>query len=423
MLKSWFKHPLVIISFLIPILICLSFIYGLIPGFNKATTSEDQMQVAIVNQDNNEIANTVTNNLKSNLPVKKVITNDSLSTAKNRLKDNRLSLVIVIPKNFSNDAKSSQPINLNYYTSSAANTVEQSATNMAIKSINNQVKSSLQSNVIVGMFARQMAPQIQNQIKQQAMQKMQNAQKQPSNMAAMQTQMRKQAQQQVMKRAQAAAKRVTVQYSSNTYQVGTKRTNKEYQMAGMFLSMGQYLGLALASAVLVWLFSAARFTFNNKYTTFGMVQLTGLLMTFVLSLIAVCAGRTLIKFNFGSVFMYNWLIDLAFFEFAIMWAFLCNGLPSLIIQIPLFTTQVIAGAGILPTFAMPKFYQWLSNYTPMHSAMQGNAHLIHEIGAMGGYISSLWWILAISLVISFCIVWLGYRSKEPKGLAKVIPFN
>lgn len=411
--KLWFRHKFIVIVFLLPLLIVLSFVYGLLPGFNSAANSQDQMKVAIVNQDNNEIANTVTKNLKTNLPVKKVITNDSLTTAKDKLKDNQLSLVIVIPKTFSNNAKNSQPVQLHYYTSAAANTVEQSATNMAIKNVDNRVKSSLQSNVIMGMLARQMAASVQQQMQQS----------QAGNTSEMSRQMQQQAQQQVMKRARAAAKRVTVQYSSKTYQVGTQRTNKEYQMAGMFLSMGQYLGLALVSAVLVWLFSAARFSFSSKFAAFGMVQLTGFLMTFVLSLIAVCATRTLIKFNFGSVFMYNWLIDLTFFEFTTMWAFLCNGLPSLIIQIPLFTTQVIAGGGILPTFAMPKFYQWLSNYTPMHSAMQGNMHLIHDLGAMGSYIYSLWWILAISLIISFCIIWIGYRGKEPRGLAKLIPFE
>lgn len=419
--KLWFHHKFIIIAFLLPLLIVLSFIYGLLPGFYSAANSQDQMKVAIVNQDNNEIANTVTNNLKANLPVKKVMTKDSLTTAKNKLKDNRVSLVIVIPRDFSNNARNSQSVQLHYYTSAAENTVEQSATNMAIKNVDSRVKSSLQSNVIVGMFARQMAPRVQQQMQQRAVQPTQ--QRQSGNSSTLRQQMQQQAQQQIMERARKAAKRVTVQYSSRTYRIGTQRTNKEYQMAGMFLSMGQYLGLALASAVLVWLFSAARFNFSSKYAAFGIVQVTGFLMTLVLSLIAVCATRTLIRFNFGSVFMYNWLTDLAFFEFTTMWAFLCNGLPSLIIQIPLFTTQVIAGGGILPTFAMPKFYQWLGNYTPMHSAMQGNMHLIHEIGAMGGYTSSLLWILAICLIIGFCIIWVGYRAKEPKGLAKLISFE
>lgn len=420
--KLWFHHKFIIIALLLPLLIVLSFIYGLLPGFNSAANSQEQMRVAIVNQDHHQIANTVTKNLKTNLPVKKVVTEDSLATAQNKLKNNRLSLVIVIPKAFSNHAKKSQPIQLHYYTSSATNTVEQSATNMAIKNINSRVKSSLQSNVIVGMLARQMAPRVQRQMQQRAMQQMQSG-RQAGNISAMRQQMQQQAKQQVMKRALAAAKRVTIQYSSHIYQVGTQHTNKEYQMAGMFLSMGQYLGLALASAVLVWFFSAARFNFSSKYTAFGMVQLTGILMAFVLSLVAVSATRTLIKFNFGSVLMFNWLVDLTFFEFTTMWAFLGNGLPSLIIQIPLFTTQVIAGGGILPTFAMPKFYQWLSNYTPMHSAMQGNMHLIHELGTMGGYLSSLWWTLAICLVISFCIIWTGYRAQEPKGLAKLVRFG
>lgn len=369
------------------------------------------MSVAIVNQDNDNIARSITNKLKQTLPFKKVISNDSLSTAKDRLKTNKLSLVIVIPANFSHHVQTAQPTRLHYYTSAAANTVEQAATTNAISNINNHVKTALQSKVIIGMLAQQMRAQAQQQRPASAMA--------GQNAAAMRQQM----QQMVMKRANQAAKKAIVHYDSTTYQVGTKRTNKEYQMAGMFMSMGQYLGLVLASAVLIWLFSAARLSFQNKYTAFSVVQLTGLLMTFILSLVAVIATRTLIKFNFGPVFMFNWLVELAFFEFTTMWALLCHGLPSLIIQIPLFTTQVIAGGGILPRFAMPKFYQWLGDYTPMHSAMQGNMHLIHQLGAMGSFTSSLWWIFAGCLVISYLILVISYRGQKPGKLAQLIPFS
>lgn len=411
MLNKWFRHRLTIMAFLIPIVIILAFIYGLIPGFHSAANSQDQMRVAIVNNDDNSIANSVVHNLKNSLPVKKVITNESLTHVQKKLSSDDLSLVIVLPKSFSKNVQQSQPIHLKYYTSAAANTVEQSATTSAINNINAHVKDVLQSKVIIGLLAHQMAAQAQQQRPAGAMQ--------GAKAAAMQKQM----QQTIMKRASQAANKATVHYSSSTHQVGTKRSNKEYQMAGMFMSMGQYLGLVLASAVLIWLFSAARFSFDNKYKAFGTVQLTGLVMTFILSLITAVAARTLIKFSFGQVWMFNWLVEITFFEFTTMWSLLCNGLPSLVIQIPLFTTQVIAGGGILPQFAMPKFYQWLGTYTPMHSAMQGNMHLIHNIGMIGSFTSSLWWIFAIALVASCLILWIGYRNKKAGKLASLVPFN
>lgn len=58
--KLWFRHKFIVIVFLLPLLIVLSFVYGLLPGFNSAANSQDQMKVAIVNQDNNEIAKTKT---------------------------------------------------------------------------------------------------------------------------------------------------------------------------------------------------------------------------------------------------------------------------------------------------------------------------------------------------------------------------
>ena len=414
--KTWFHQKFTIISFLIPLLIVLSFIYCLLPGFSSAATSQRHMKVSIVNQDDAKISKIITSNLKKKLPVKKVITSNTLKEAKNKLEKHDISLIVVIPESFSKNVQKSRPIHVKYYVSSAANTVEQSASTTAINKINNRIKSTLQKKVIIGMLAKQIAPQIQQQMQQKMMAELQAKHQKPQNLAELQQQMQQQAKKQAFSQARKNAKNLIVQYDSETLHLGNSHSDKQYQMAGMFISMGQYLGIAIASAVLAWRFSVSRFSFKNKYAAFGTVQLTGLLITLVLSLVAVAALRSLIKLSFGSLFLYNWLVDLAFFEFTVSIALLLKGLPSMAVQIPVFMIQIISGGGILPNFAIPDFYQQFGRYTPMHSAMQGNMHLIHDLGAMSPYVSSLWWILLISLVISICIVWIEYRQKQPKAL-------
>lgn len=414
--QKWFHHRLLIIAMLIPIVMVLSFIYGLLPGFNNAAKSNQQMPITIVNQDHNPIARTMVKQLKSQLPSKQVTTNSSLKNAKKQLANNQQSLVVVIPRQFSQNAQAGRSVHLNYWTSAASNVMAGNANATAITQINQHVKNALQSELITGMIARQMQPRFQRQLTQRVQNNPQLA-RQLGGPAGLQ----KYARQQIMKRARAAARRVTVKYHSNQDQVGQAHSNREYQMAGMFMSMGQYLGIMLAAVVLAWLFSGMRFAATNKFTVYGVLQLTGVVMTFLLSLITVCAVRTLLKFpNFWELWMNNWLIELAIFEFTSALALLCGGLPSLIIQLPLFTTQVIAGGGILPQFALPRFYKWLGAYTPLHSSMQLNAQLIHQLAGSKVYLTSLFSILVWGLIISFLIVWIGYRAKKAQGLAKLI---
>ena len=104
-----------------------------------------------------------------------------------------------------------------------------------------------------------------------------------------------------------------------------------------------------------------------------------------------------------------------------MLALLCGGLPSIIIQLPLFTSQVIAGGAIVPRFAMSSFYNWLSKYTPMYQGIQATSNVMAGIGHTTPFISSLLWIAVMCCVLGFVFVWLGYRGKEPKGLSDLIP--
>lgn len=225
-----------------------------------------------------------------------------------------------------------------------------------------------------------------------------------------------------MARASATAKRATSQLTSKSEYVGTHHDNYKYQQTPMFFNMGQYLGMMLASIVLVILFTSARFAIGNKYTAFMSMQVSGILLATVTSIVASLALLCVEHVdNFMGMFGIAWLFDVAVFEISSMLALLCGGLPSIIIQLPLFTSQVIAGGAIVPRFAMSSFYNWLSKYTPMYQGIQATSNVMAGIGHTTPFISSLLWIAVMCCVLGFVFVWLGYRGKEPKGLSDLIP--
>lgn len=227
-----------------------------------------------------------------------------------------------------------------------------------------------------------------------------------------------------MTKAAAAAKKATSKLSSHNEYVGTHHSNYKYQQTPMFFNMGQYLGMMLASIVLVVLFTSARFAIGNKFTAFCGLQVSGILLATVTAIVA-SLGLLCVESvdNFMAVFGIAWLFDIAVFEISSMLALLCAGLPSFIIQLPLFTSQVIAGGAIVPRFAMPPFFKWLSNYTPMYQGIQSISNTMAGIGHTSPFIMSLVWIAIVSCVLGLLFVWIGYRGKEAKGLANLVPIK
>lgn len=349
-MKTWFKQKLNWIVMGIAAVVTLSFIWTLIPGFSKLPNNVDNMRVAVVDRDNQQISQQMKKGLQNNLPFKEVTAKKTDAGIKKQIKNRDVSMVVIIPQGFSSDVQSGRPVQLKYYRGTANGMIE------------------------------------------------------------------------TMARASATAKRATSQLTSKSEYVGTHHDNYKYQQTPMFFNMGQYLGMMLASIVLVILFTSARFAIGNKYTAFMSMQVSGILLATVTSIVASLALLCVEHVdNFMGMFGIAWLFDVAVFEISSMLALLCGGLPSIIIQLPLFTSQVIAGGAIVPRFAMSSFYNWLSKYTPMYQGIQATSNVMAGIGHTTPFISSLLWIAVMCCVLGFVFVWLGYRGKEPKGLSDLIP--
>lgn len=405
-MSNWFKNKFTWIPMIIAIFVGLTFVFSLIPSFSKMPDGIKNMRVAVVNQDNNQISTTVARKLKQNLPFKITDVDNSVTKAKSQVRKDNLSVVVVIPKGFAKKAESNQKPQLNYIENSSVGTLESNTGTSVATRVNTMVQQQLQSKALIGMLAKQMAASANHS----------NATTTTNNTAA------KAQQAQIAKQATAAANKLTVNLGSSTQKIGVDHSNMRYTMAPMFMTMGQYLGILIATIILSMAFMSIRFKVGNKFLAFLGLQISGVVMSLLVSLCVALATMSLIHVeSFGAIFVGMWLFDLAVFEFTSSISLLFAGLPSIIIQLPLFAMQIVAGGAVLPRFAMPKFYQWLSANSPMYQGVKTIAHHLHGMGSIGAYTSSLWWIVVVGLVAGLIIVAVGYRGKTARGLSRVIP--
>lgn len=429
-MQVWFKQRFNWIAIVIAAFISLTFVLVLVPGFGKLPDNVDNMRVAVVDRDDQQISKAVKSDLTENLPFKHVSVDKSDAKIKSQIKQRKVSLVVVIPDGFSANVKAGKAVQLKYIKGTANGMIENNAQTSLIKQVNSTVQDQLQSKMIVGMLSKQMAPQAEQAAKTKAeaavkaqIQANPSLASQAATLAQKAQQTAKaEAQKTVTAKATQAAANVTAKLSSNTETVGTKYTNQKHQIAPMFLNLGQYLGVMIASVILVLLFMSARFAIKNKFAAFAGLQLTGVIMGGIVALLATWSLTFVMSVdNWGTLFMTNWLFDLSVFEVSSMLGLLCAGLPSMVIQLPLFVAQVIAGGAIVPRFAMPSFYKWLSGITPMYQGVQSSTNVLAGIGHISAYLSSLTWIAVAGLIVGLIFVWIGYRGKEQKGLAKLLP--
>ncbi len=429
-MQLWFKQKFNWLAMLIAAFVTLSFIWILVPAFSKLPTNIDHMKIAIIDRDQQTISKAVKKGLDKNLPFQQV--SMTHSNVKKQLRNQRVALVIEIPKGFSHDVQNSQPVQVNYYKSNANGMIVTNALSSVVNQVNSTLQKQLQSKVLVGVFAKQMAPQVQKQVKAQVQASVAAQIKRNPKLAAQATQLaakaqataKQRAQAQVMAKATRAAKQASVQLKPTTTTVGTTHSNQQYQLAPMFANMGQYLGIMIASVMLVLVFMAARFEINNKWVTFIGLQLSGVIMTGLLSLVATGALAAVVHLNsWSTLFFSNWLFDLAVFEMTSTLGLLCAGLPSMLLQLPLFASQVVVGGAIVPRFALPTFYQWLSRYTPMYQGVQLGANHFAGLTNSAPYLTSLSWMVGIWLLISIVIITIGYHGKQRQGLSALIPIS
>ncbi|MFC6254058.1 ABC transporter permease [Secundilactobacillus hailunensis] len=426
-MKKWFKHPLAYVAMLISVITGVLFIVSAVPGFNKLPHSTDQLRMTIVDQDKTTVTKKMTTGLKDNVPFKHVTTTTNLSAAKTRLSNRTDAMTVAIPAGFTKSVETGKQPKLNFYVSDSNGLLQNNISRSAISAIQDKIAAQLTSGRITGAMAEQIGPQIAKKASAQAQAKAAKAggQMPPAMMKKMQQQVKQTVTKQTQIQAQRAAKKLTAAPVSHTTHLNKLGDNYQYQMAPMFLNLGLYLGFMIMGIILTLMFMGGRFAMG-KWTAFLAAQINGVLGTVIGPLITILTLRCFIQFS-GSSFLTlwgsEWLFGLGAFELSFALALLMFGLPSIIVQLPLMVSQVIAGGAIIPRKAMGGFYQWLSYHAPMYQGVYLSFNALYGGGQTGAFDTALWLVAGLGLLATILIVAISYRSRQPKGFAKWVSFD
>ncbi|GEK29178.1 YhgE/Pip domain-containing protein [Furfurilactobacillus siliginis] len=417
------KRPLVWLFSALAIVIAIFFSTFLLPAFHDLPTSTNKIPVAVINQDTSTTGKTVTKQLTDNLPFKHIHQNVSLKTAQQQLNNRQLGLVIRIPSNFTTQVMAGKETHVHYYVSDANGMVQNNMNKALISNATNSIANHVTTNKAAGMFAKVLGPQIAQQAQAKFASSPQAAQLQgnPAAQAAAKQQLTAQVQQ----TTETAAKQMSAALAKGVTPI-THVSNKlparlSHQMAPMTLGLGTYLGTMIMSVMLVAYFMGQRFE-SGKWAALLATQVVGFVTAVILPCFSVTTLRLIIHLSgaaFWGTLTYNMLFTLAIFEFVTAIAFLLGGLPSMLIQLPLFIMQVVTGGIIVPHDSLNGFYHFIANCTPMYAGMTGSQNYLFGGGQTGMLSGQLWLITLVGLTVTVCCVAIGYRSAEPKGLAKM----
>ncbi|GEO68287.1 ABC transporter permease [Levilactobacillus acidifarinae] len=442
-MKKWFQHPLAYMAILIAAVCGVLFVGAAVPGFSKLPTGTQNLRVVILDQDRSTASQQVTRHLRDNLPFKVTTTTTSLTHAKHQLNARQVALIIRIKAGFATAVTRGQAPKLTYIENQSNGLLHNMVTKNVTTQVTTQVAQQLTTVKTTQALAKtagaQLAKQHQTAAQAQAKQLMQAAiakqptiAQHPQQLKALQQRVKRQVQAkfqaqlmpQVKKQATAAAQNLTGHVTVTTTKLHHLPSNYQYQFAPMFLNLGAYLGLMLMSLVLSLLFMSARHVLG-KWSALLAAQLNGLLGVLIAPLFTVGVLRCLIQFS-GTTFWHllgaQLLFGCATFEFTFALALLAGGLPSMLLQLPLLVSQVLASGAIIPRPALNSFYRWLSEHTPMSQGVYLTFNALYGGGAHG-YANALWWLIGLSLVVTAGIVSLGYRSTKPGRLAVLIGFT
>lgn len=392
----------------------LIFVLAAVPGFNKLPSGTQNLRVVVLDQDQSSVSKNIATHLENKLPFK-MVTATSFANAKRQLNTRQAALIIQIDKGFYQRVTRGQAPKLTYTVNQSNGLLQNMVTKNVTTQVTTQVASQLTTAKVTQMLAQSAGKALMQKqqavAKQQVKQQLQAALAKSPQLAQQPAQLKKLQQQaiarvkhqqqhrlmpQVKKQAAATAATLTGQVVTTTTKLHALPTNYQYQFAPMFLNLGAYLGIMLMSLVLTLMFMSARHVIG-KWSALLAVQLNGFIGVQVL---------------FG----------LAVFEFTLAIAFLCGGLPSMILQLPLLVSQVVASGAIIPRPALNGFYRWLSTHTPMSQGVYSTFNALYG-GANSGYTSALWWLISLSLLAVILIGWLGYRSTKTNPLSRLVPFT
>lgn len=343
-------------------------------GYTALPGQMDELKIAIVNEDAGETGAQIAKQLGESLPFE-IETDYSNEKALQKLEDNKISLLIHIPENFSASAQNGESAELNFTVNEASATMVSSSMSTIVNEINTQLSTSFSTQTAQGILMNMNVPEEQ---------------------------------------AAAMAQQIENAYVGNYVIINDVPDGMHNSMLPMFLTMAGYVGAMIAAMQLVQVYKHNRGK-ASRFKLFGYVQLSALIIAIVSTIFALITAYLITDLDTAVMLKLagqQILVYMAAFNVCAIFTFLI-GEAGMILNIPVLLSQTIANGATMPREMMYGYFEVVSYITPMYHAV--NAYLAVMFGSADAS-PFIWGLVAVgagAMLINLLVVTVLHR-KEPE---------
>ena len=365
-IKKFFTNKFTIASFLVILFYGMCMIGIYFSGYKVVPDKIEDLPIAIVNEDTDSEA--LAKQLTSEMPFNHIQKNDSLKTAKQKLKNRDVYLVIYIPKDFQSQIKNGESTEIGFYVNEAnPMTAVQS-----MESVANTIGANVRQSIILTrdkeIFTKIELAQLKTELETLIAQN-------PTNSDSIQAD----GEEQTEKINTLASSLYKDNISYKIHKINHTKTGMNYTMAPFFISLAFYIGAMIGAMILALAFKEFAGKIG-KWKAYGLAELAIIMMSIIAPLIILIVAKQMNHYSM-SEYTSLWLNHGFELFAALNINFIFNlllGQLGIIINVPVMMIQIVSGAGLIPYLILPNFFKFMSNISPTYYAIQSDYNILGD---------------------------------------------
>ncbi|RID81581.1 DUF3533 domain-containing protein [Mesobacillus zeae] len=366
-LQLYLKRPETLIGLGAALIFQLVFIIVWLTAYNGVTDRTGNLHIGLVNEDKQQGA-TLSEEMKKRITAVNITSGESLEESQKDMDNNKIDMIIHIPKDFSQNLMSNKQTEITYYINQSTSMLTARAMETIAKDIGDQINSQvfLTKRDAISASLQQVIPP-------------QNAQ--PTSPVS-----------EIIPRISEAVKQINNHPVKNTIVQSNSVNNFSFTMVPLMIVLASFVGAMVMSMQLQ---QASRYVIKCKWKSFAVRQSINVVWSLLLSLITV-SFLLLFQVELQSSFTETWL-----FQSFTFFSFLCFsqlfvvvfGNPGMLFNIIALSLQLVTCGAIVPVNMLPDFFQAIGVYLPATYVANGYHTIIYGAGDLMPEVS---WLLAIA---------------------------
>lgn len=371
-LKEFFKQKETFIGMAVALLFPIIFYIVWLTAYDGVYERTDQMQVALVNEDTG-IGNDITKQIKAQIPFE--IIEKDLQAGKALLQDKEVGMMIHIPENMTQQLLSGEQASLNYTINQAVPMMEKQLMETFQYQLHDKVDRAMQKQADEQVVAEAMKLFSEEDAVSEWLETVQ-AQKQKSGLIG--------------------------------------NVEKLYEKEGFAISMTPLLVVLAAfvgAMVMSMQFQVVQMALKshfNEWQIFGARQVANIIVTIVVSLVAVLLMRLFdleMENSLLKVWGFNIVLFLSFVYVSQLFVLLF-GQVGMVMNIILMSTQLVTSGVLIPIALLSETYQKIGSILPATYGAEGLFRILYIGGSLKSEINTLLLITCVVVALTVCIVFV-----------------